>query len=120
MTKKILWLGVSGLMALSLAIAACGPAATPSAPTAPAAPATPDTTTTPVAEKPQQEAAKPTSDVPKYGGTLTYRQSTDVTAWDPYFGSSPRLVYETPSMGNWMAPDWDPKKWDYLTRFTPM
>ena len=123
MTKKILWLVVSGLMALSLVMVACAPAAAPATPSAPTRPTTPTTSTmptTPVSEQPQKEAVKPGPELPKYGGTLTYRQSGDVTAWDPYFGSSPRLVYETPSMGNWMAPDWDPKKWDYLTRFTPM
>ncbi len=75
MTKRILWLGVSGLMALSLAMAACGPVATPTTPTpatptTPTTPTAPTTPTTPVAEKPQQEAAKPAPEAPKYGGAI--------------------------------------------------
>ena len=54
MTKKVFGLVVSALMALSLVIAACGPAATPATPAPPAnappaqtAPTTPATLTTP-------------------------------------------------------------------------
>src|SRR3990170_5364294 len=84
MTKRILWLVVSCLMALSLVIAACGPAATPTTPTAPSTPTepTPTAPTTPTTEKPQQEAVKPAGDVPKYGGTVTYRIGSDPTNFD--------------------------------------
>jgi len=77
--KRILWLLVSGLMALSLVMAACAPATSPTTPTTPptaptpttpAAPATPTTPPTPTQEKPQQETVTP--DKPKYGGTFTY------------------------------------------------
>ena len=69
MKKRVLWLTVTGLMAFSLVMAACGPAATPATPlpTTPIAPATP---TKPAEEKTQKEAVKPTAEAPKYGGTL--------------------------------------------------
>ena len=85
MGRKILWLVVSGLMALSLVIAACGPAATPTTPTAPvtpALPATPTTPTTPVTEKPQKEVVAPAPEAPKYGGALTYSQIMDTIYFD--------------------------------------
>ncbi|MEK7353687.1 MAG: ABC transporter substrate-binding protein [Chloroflexota bacterium] len=88
MSKKILWLVVTWLMALSLVIAACGPAAQPTAPTAPTTPttpttpATPTTPTAPAEEKPQKETVAPAADVPKYGGTITYRLASDPTNFD--------------------------------------
>ena len=48
MNKKILWLAVSGLLALSLVVAACSPATTQTPPTTPVTPTTPNTTTPPV------------------------------------------------------------------------
>lgn len=77
MSKKVLWLLVSGLMVLSLVVAACGqpaPPVTPTAPTAPTTPAAPTAPTAPatpapVKETPQKEAAAP--ETPKYGGTIT-------------------------------------------------
>ena len=81
--RKILWLVVSGLMMLSLLMAACGPAApatptTPSTPTIPVAPTTPTTPTTPV----EKEAIKPAPEVPKYGGEVRLPQATDITDFD--------------------------------------
>ncbi|MEK7353253.1 MAG: ABC transporter substrate-binding protein [Chloroflexota bacterium] len=85
--RKIIWLVLSGLMVLSLVITACGPAAAPEQPTAPSAPQQPAAPTAPTT--PEQPAApavpeKPTAspDVPKYGGTLTYRLATDPTNFD--------------------------------------
>ena len=75
MNSKILGLAVSGLMVLSLVMAACGPATVPTTPTTPttpatpAAPATPTTPTTP-ATPVEKEATKPAPEAPKYGGTL--------------------------------------------------
>ena len=74
--KKVLWLTLSGLMTLSLLIAACGPAATPTAPTtpttptAPTTPKTPTTPTTPTEQPAQKEPTTPAATAPKYGGTL--------------------------------------------------
>src|SRR3989337_710214 len=84
MSKKVLWLVVSCLLALTIVMAACGPAATPATPTAPTIPTTPTTTTTPVQEKPQQEAVKPGADTPKYGGTLNLVLTTDITTFDVF------------------------------------
>ncbi len=94
MNKKILWLVVSSLMALSLLMAACGPAAAPPttpapvSPATPAAPAAPASPSAPAAEKPQQEAAKPASDTPKYGGTFTYPLAADILYFDAAKGTS--------------------------------
>ena len=86
MSKKILWLAVSGLMILSLVLAACGTAATPTTPTTPAAPApvqpAPTTPPAPTQEKPQQEAVKPAAETPRYGGTLRLALTADMTNFD--------------------------------------
>ncbi|MBI2849750.1 MAG: ABC transporter substrate-binding protein [Chloroflexi bacterium] len=88
MSKKILWLVVSGLMALSLVLAACGPAATtPTTPPAPATPSAPAPTVpaapaTPAAEKPQQEAVKPAAGTPQYGGTLNLQYNGGALSFD--------------------------------------
>jgi ABC-type transport system substrate-binding protein len=66
MRKKVLWLVVSGLMALSLLIAACGPAA-PTEPTAPTGATTPTTSTAPTTPT---SPVTPSAEVPKYGGIL--------------------------------------------------
>ena len=128
MTKKIVWLLLTGLMVVSLVIAACGPAATPTTSTTPTAPTTPATSPTPttpttptppVAEKTQQEAVSP--DTPKYGGTLTYRASNDPSAWDPYFGSpgaTAGVVYESLARENWMTTS--RKDWPFTARFAPL
>lgn len=86
MKNKILWL-VSGLMALSLVLAACVPAAPtpPATPTAPTTPTTPTTPTAPTAPATpvEKEKAKPSGGVPKYGGTLMLAVTNDTTTWDP-------------------------------------
>ena len=78
MRRKILWMGVSCLMAISLVLAACGPAATPPTTTPPTT--TPPTTTPPTTEPPQKEAVAPATDQPKYGGTFTLT-GTSPTFW---------------------------------------
>lgn len=111
MTKKTVSLLVSGLMALSLLLAACAPAAAPSAPATPAAPAAPAPATpaapaAPAQQKPQQEAVKPGSDTPQYGGTLTLSLAGDITNWDlfnPAF--NPPRIFQTTNDPIW-AGDW--------------
>ncbi|MBI2849855.1 MAG: ABC transporter substrate-binding protein [Chloroflexi bacterium] len=88
MTRKILWLVVSSLMALSLVLAGCAPAATPPTPPTTTPPTTtpptttPPTITPPVAEPPQKEAVAPTAEAPKYGGTLRLALAADITNFD--------------------------------------
>ncbi len=80
---------VSGLMVLSLVLAACGPAAAPPPTTPPATPPpaiTPPTITPPVTpplatEPPQKEQVASSKDKPKYGGTLTQGLQADVTTF---------------------------------------
>ncbi|MBI2850538.1 MAG: ABC transporter substrate-binding protein [Chloroflexi bacterium] len=114
MGKKILWLAVSALMALSLVLAACGPAATaPTAPQTPVAPSTPvtptapTTPTAPAAERPQQEAVKPAADVPKYGGTHTVAMTSDPRGWDEvitlhFWIYSNQLTHQMLLTGDWI------------------
>ncbi|MBI2850048.1 MAG: ABC transporter substrate-binding protein [Chloroflexi bacterium] len=111
MNKKILWFVMSSLMALSLVIMACGQPAAPTPPTAPVTPTPPPPVTpaapaAPVTEKPQQEAVKPATDTPKYGGTITVVGPALLDAFDS--AASPTghndvqlLVYE-----QFLYPDW--------------
>ena len=109
-------MAVSGLMALSLVIAACAPAAAPPTPATSIKPSTPTTpTTTPTApstpstsvtEKPQQAPAAPSTDAPKYGGTITVLRPVISEGFDS--AASPTghtdvsiLVYE-----QFLYPDW--------------
>ncbi len=116
MRKKIIWLVVSGLMALSLVMAACAPAAktplpaTTNTPTTQTTPTTLATPAAPVAEKPQQEAVVAKDNMvklmlkkldgttiekimekPKYGGTATFAVTSDTGEFDPAFGSGPAM-----------------------------
>ncbi|MEK7353857.1 MAG: ABC transporter substrate-binding protein [Chloroflexota bacterium] len=98
MTRKILWLLVSCLMALSLVMAACAPAAAPTTPTTPATPATPaapTAPTTPAREPPQKEAVAPASGAPKYGGTFTVALTTDPTNFDSGAGTTGGALLNT-------------------------
>lgn len=113
MRRKVLLLAVSGIMALSLVLAACQPPAaptqptTPTTPAAPTAPTTPATPTTPTQEKARQEAVKPAAEKPKYGGTLYLVQSGDITGWDDIVtrGATPGTVFRITNEAPW-AGDW--------------
>lgn len=114
MKRKILWLIVSGLMALSLVMTACWPATTQAppptqAPTKPT-PVTPSSPspTAPTAEKPQKEAVKPaTSTTPRYGGRLNLYRTTDQLHFDATAstgqtnGASQDIVNEPLWEGDW-------------------
>ena len=111
MSKRVLWLAVSILMALSLILASCKTApapTTPTAPSTPAAPTTPVTPTQPTApttEKPQQETVKPASDKPQYGSTLRLILANDVTTFDPIENPTGGPTINLISQGLW-AGDW--------------
>ena len=109
MKRKVFCLVISGMMSLSLILAACGPAAAPTTPTAPAAPASPVSPAapaapaTPAAEKPQQEAA-PTPEKPRYGGTFNMVLNAEILGFDPAFPSTgipTRMVQETLMESDW-------------------
>ena len=98
MTKKIFWLLVSGLMVLSLVMAACSQAATTQIGTTTT---TTTTSTAPAVAIPQQEVVKPTGEVPKYGGTVTVMASADFTNWDVLvYGGPGGLIKSWP----WIIP----------------
>ena len=83
--KKYLWLAVSCLMVLSLILAACGQATTPTTPTTPSTLTTPTAPTTPSApttEQPQKESVSQTAAEPIYGGTLRLALGGDITNFD--------------------------------------
>jgi len=110
MSKKILWAVVSGLMALSLVLAACGPAATPTPPTPPVAPptpvtpVTPPTPVTPTPEPPQKEPVPPATETPKYGGTMSIVLNSDPLNFDPVriiTGQPFVTAYEMGWQGTW-------------------
>ena len=102
MSRRILWMMMSGLMALSLMIAACGQAEVPITPTTPTTPTTPATPTTPGQEPAQKEIVEPTGEVPKYGGTLIQYATADVSRWDPFENvSGEALVGQELFMGDW-------------------
>lgn len=112
MSKKALWIVVSILMALSLVMAACSPATTPTAPETPITPGTPTTPVTPSApvapttpgtEKPQQEPVKTALEKPKYGGTFTFLQTAEILNFDPAVGGSPTFGFtnDTLTQSDW-------------------
>ena len=109
MGKKILWFVVSGLMALSLVVAACGPAATTTTPTTPTTPVTttttPTTPTTPTTEPTQKEAVKPAAEVPKYGGTLLLSATGDITRFNTYGHTTGGATIDSVNQGLWSG-DW--------------
>ena len=101
---------VSGLMALSLVMAACTPATTPAnptVPTTPIAPITPAAPTTPTPEQPQQAPVKPSADVPKYGGVHTVALTAgDPRGWDEvvtlhFWIYSNQLTHQMLLTGDW-------------------
>ncbi len=76
MAKKIVWLVVSCLMAVSLVVASCGPAA----------------------EEEEEEGAFLPPDEPKYGGVLNLAINADTSGFDPY--STMSLLCTTLNIGH--------------------
>ena len=88
MNKKIMWMMLSGIMALSLVMTACGSAA----------------------EEEDGEVAEEevvSADMPKYGGTISLVQVRDITVWDDIVTktTTPGAVYGMTNEPLW-AGDW--------------
>lgn len=114
MNRQLLWFVVSASMLLSLLVAACGPAATPptvtapptaTPPTPPAIPTTPTVPTNPVEEKAQKESAPPAAEIPKYGGTITFRSATDPVNFDSGLNRRSGVLLNTVYQ-QYMGSDW--------------
>ena len=104
--KKVLWLAVSGLMVLSLVLAACATATTPTTSTTTqttttsTAPASPATSTAPVSPAPA------TSGQPQYGGVLTFSTGADPMGFDEtntihFQAPTMNLTNESLLQGDW-------------------
>ncbi|MBI2850273.1 MAG: ABC transporter substrate-binding protein [Chloroflexi bacterium] len=112
--RKILWLAASGVMILSLVMAACGP--TTVVEERKPAPATEEKKASPAVEEKKQEVVaekeavttkdntvkltltkldgtkiEKTMEKPKYGGTHTFSVTSDSGEFDPAFGSGPAM-----------------------------
>ncbi|MFC1899978.1 ABC transporter substrate-binding protein [Chloroflexota bacterium] len=121
MVKKVIWLVVSILMALSLVMASCG--------TTTVEEEEEEVVTEEEEEEEEEEIVKPKGDgkwwdkfgEPQYGGKLTIRQSADPTSWDPYFGGAGTWGYYT-MLEKLGMPDWalDREIWDMKAPAVPI
>ncbi len=101
MKKKILWLLVSGLMVLSLVMAACAPAAVEEKEEEKA----PVTEEKAPEQKVEEEVVAPTGEPPKYGGILRLPYNQDIVDFDDIvtnpWRSGPLSTTETLWAGDW-------------------
>ncbi len=130
MKRKFIWVVVSGLVVVSLLLAACAPApaketapATPATPAAPAKPATPAAPATPAVK--EASPAVPETMVkftltkldgtvveklmekPKYGGTFILSMASVILAWDEAYQAPWTLAYSlAPTSEDLMEGDW--------------
>ncbi len=122
--KKIVWLGVSVILALTMVLASCGGEEEP----------TEEPTLVPTEEPTEEPTEVPTEEPvtpgggnwwdvfgePEYGGTMTLRATSDVQSFDWYRGGDSLgltgFVYEGPGLANiWTL---DRGVFPYLTGFT--
>ncbi len=119
--KKVLWLMLSFLMAISLILASCGGEEEQETVTEEPVVTEKPVTEGPVTEEPVTPGAGNWWDeygVPQYGGTYIYRTTRDTTRWDPYFGGGTGKWYETFAMVDWAG--MDPDEFDIQeARFVP-
>jgi len=106
MTKKVVWILVSCLMALSLIIASCAPKAAEEKKPEEKAVVTEKVEEKAEEKKVEEKVAAPGPEVPKYGGTLNMMNSMDIQGFD--HGMYPRgflnnvfLVNDTLVVGDW-------------------
>ena len=100
MTKKVLWLIISCLMALSLVMASCGPAVTEEE----------EEEEEEIMEEEEEEEEEDQGAVvtgpeePKYGGSLRTASTSDVINWDEAYGMTTTLggfTHNEPAEGDW-------------------
>jgi peptide/nickel transport system substrate-binding protein len=120
MKKRIFWLMLSCLMAISMLLASCG--GDEDGETVTEEPVTEEPVTEePVTEEPVTPAGGEWWDkygVPQYGGVYTARATMETTRWEPYFGGGSTKWYETLAMVNFMGTD--PDEFDTQeSRFVP-
>ena len=113
MKRKIIWMMVSGLMALSLVMAACSPAA----PVETEVEGEKKVISGGEEEKEEKEEEEKKEEVaeeevvedmgPKYGGSLRLLQNGDITGWDDVItrGPTPGAVYRITNEAIWQG-DW--------------
>jgi len=89
MSKRILWMAVSGLMVLSLVIASCGPA---------------DVEEEDEGEIEEQEVVSSTG--PVYGGTITAVRTGNLGNWDPTEAQAIRVTHMQMTSNELMQGDW--------------
>jgi hypothetical protein len=95
MKKRIFWLMLSCLMAISMLLASCG--GDEDGETVTGEPVTEEPVTEePVTEEPVTPAGGNWWDkygVPQYGGVYTARATMETTRWEPYFGGGSTKWY---------------------------
>jgi len=117
--RKIIWLLVSCLMALSLVLASCGGEEEEEEVTVPEEE---EEVIVPTEEE-EEVVAPPGKEwwdrwgVPEYGGTFTHTGGEKAN-WDPHYDGWVELCYETLACQNFY--DVDHKILDFKTRFTPL
>ena len=86
MRKRIVWLMVSGLLALALVLGSCGPAAEEEEVVPPVVPIEEEEEEVAPVEEEEEEVVVPAKDEPQYGGTLIVLQghaTLEPATWDP-------------------------------------
>ncbi len=127
MKNKVLWIALSTMIVLSLVLASCGKQSTPTATTTAAVTSTPKVTitapTTSITTTTTTAKTTTPAKVPQYGGTFTYRVSTNLGNVDPYWSASgssatlTRLWMETLVARNWAL---DRNIFDFKIRYSPI
>lgn len=122
MKNKFIWLVLSCLMVLSLVLVSCG---TKTTPTTSVTTATTSKTTTTLATTTTTKATTTSTQaaqIPQYGGSLVYRNTRDISEFDPFYTGSgsywsgTRLWYETVVMPDLTT---DPKVFDFTGTYHP-
>jgi peptide/nickel transport system substrate-binding protein len=106
MNGKVLWGVMCGLMVLTLALAACGPAATTSTTQTSSTTQTTQTTTSQTTTTGTTTSTPVTSNQPKYGGIYTRVLTADPTRWDPTKSQAITVSHMMLTSNELMQGDW--------------